>query len=159
MKVTISQSLFWSVVAIGGVLIAPTILGRSEGLGGSESDLSGSEGLLDPVEYTPVNAHLLASSIDVRATYLLSKFRGENALQLAENYQIELTQRVSETQSRLGLFDGEASAFSELSNQYSELLAVETVIFWLNNPQTAKTKLTIPLNKPIELSGSKDDEW
>lgn len=154
----ISQSLLWTVIIVGSVLTIPSILsGQSDP---SETALGGSETLLAPVEYKPVNVGLLADTIDVRATYLLDKFRQSgNALQNAESYQIELTQRVTETQSNLGLFDGEAIAFSELSNVYSELLAVETVIFWLNNPQSAQTKMTIPLNSPIEITETENDEW
>lgn len=158
MKLTLSQSLFWSLLCVGTVIAIPSCL--PDTVPTPETALGGSDSLLSPVEYVPVNAGLLAGVIDVRATYLLTKFRESgNALQNAENYQIQLTQRVTETQSRLGLFDGEAVAFSELSNQYAELLAVETVIFWLNNPQSAQTKMSIPLNEPIQITETENDEW
>jgi len=158
MKLKISQSLLYSVVCTGLVLsVNPIYQALTDR---PDPALGGSESLLDPVAYTPENGNLIGSVIDVRATYLLDKFRrsGE-ALLNAESYQLELTQRVTTLQMNMGLFDGNAVDFGELSNVYSELLAVEMCIFWLRNPQSAKTKISIPLNEPIKISETETDEW
>lgn len=147
---TISRPLAWTVAGVMVVIIVPRLLSSPPA---TVATATGGTETIAP-EFVPLNGRLLSDAITGRAGYLLGVFRQQgDALMAAEAYQLDLTQRVDATQSRLGVFGGEAVAFAELSNQYAELLATELVIYWLTYPQASEPVVSVPLNRPIEITG------
>lgn len=163
MNMKVSPSLFYSLISLVLILIIPSCIksvsNRVTELQSEELEAVGDTSAI-LAEFESSNVHFLTSAIEVRASFLLNKFRDtEDVIASAEGYQLQVIQHLTQTQNKLGLFEGDAELFAKLSNQYSELLAIELVLFWLNNPQSQNIKISIPLNQPIILEEIKDESY
>ncbi|HEY9738349.1 MAG TPA: hypothetical protein V6D06_18780 [Trichocoleus sp.] len=89
----------------------------------------------------------IRESVLTRATYLLKKGRESGDVEkfITERYKA-VNDQLWELNQQLGVFDGQAEGFAQLTNLSAEQQAIELVQFWLQFPEYVHTASGMSVN-------------
>lgn len=87
-----------------------------------------------------IGSERISETVLTRATYLLGKGRESGDVQSFIDGQYKaVNDQLWDLKQRIGVFDGNAEAFTQLTNLSAEQQAIELVQFWLANPEYVHT--------------------
>ncbi|HEY9879433.1 MAG TPA: hypothetical protein V6D29_13335 [Leptolyngbyaceae cyanobacterium] len=142
-------------LALGGVFLtlvtAPRVVNYTRHQ--FQQELQRQEAAVTPTSNTPspqpsqIGAGRISEAVLTRATYLISKGRESGNVQgfIEERYQA-VNNALWDLKQKVGAFDGDASAFGQLTNLSAEQQAIELAQFWLEFPQYMHTAQGMSLN-------------